>query len=48
MEKVPFKMKFKIEWYDCREFEGRGVIDSFIRSLRYALTTNITWDTTTQ
>lgn len=47
-EKVPFLMKFKIEWYDCREYEGRSLFDSLLRSLKYALKTNITWDTRTK
>jgi hypothetical protein len=48
MEKAPFWMKFKVEWQDCREYEGRTVINSFIRSIKYAMTTNIIWDTRTQ
>jgi hypothetical protein len=48
IEKVPFWMKFKIEYFDCREFEGRNIFDSLLRSFKYALTNNITWDTKTQ
>ena len=46
-ETAPFWMKFKAEWQESRKWEGRGMMESFIRAMRFART-NITWDMTTE
>lgn len=43
MNKLSLKTKFKIEWYNCRELEGRNVLDSFARAVKYMFTKDIYW-----